>query len=107
MTTRIAGFRGEFLWELEIAERQIVAIAECIPPEHYNWRPVAQARSFSEVFVHVATGNFMLLDVIGVAAPVDLYAQVPSDGDARFRGLIWVEGRYAGPNTIVPLTVTA
>ena len=49
----------------------------------------------------------MLLDVIGVAAPVDLYAQVPSDGDARFRGLIWVEGRYAGPNTIVPLTVTA
>lgn len=88
MATRIAGFRGEFLWELEIAERQIVAIAECIPAEHYDWRPVAQARSFSEVFVHVATGNFMLLDVIGVAAPVDLYAQVPGDGDARFQGLI-------------------
>ena len=88
MATRIAGFRGEFLWELEIAERQIVAIAECIPPEQYDWRPVAQARSFSEVFVHVATGNFMLLDVIGVAAPVDLYAQVPADGNARFRGLI-------------------
>src|SRR6516225_4963769 len=107
MAARIAGFRGEFLWELEIAERQIVSIAECTPAEQYDWRPVAQARSFSEVFVHVATGNFMLLDVIGVAAPVDLYAQVPSDGDARFRGLIWVEGRYAGPNTIVPLTVTA
>lgn len=88
MATRIAGFRGEFLWELEIAERQIVAIAECIPAEQYDWRPVAQARSFSEVFVHVATGNFMLLDVIGVAAPVDLYAQVPGDGDARFQGLI-------------------
>ena len=88
MATRIVGFRGEFLWELEIAERQIVAIAECVPGEQYDWRPVAQARSFSEVFVHVATGNFMLLDVIGVAAPVDLYAQVPADGDARFRGLI-------------------
>jgi len=88
MATRIAGFRGEFLWELEIAERQIVAIAECIPPEQYDWRPVAQARSFSEVFVHVATGNFMLLDITGVAAPLDLYAQVPPEGDARFRGLI-------------------
>jgi uncharacterized damage-inducible protein DinB len=88
MTTRVAGFRGEFLWELEIAERQIVAIAECIPAERYDWRPVAQARSFSEVFVHVATGNFMLLDIIGVAAPVDLYAQVPADGDERLRGLI-------------------
>ena len=30
----------------------------------------------------------MLLDVIGVAAPVDLYSQVPADGDARFLGLI-------------------
>ena len=88
MTTRIAGFRGEFLWELEIAERQIVAIAERVPAEQYDWRPVAQARSFSEVSVHVATGNFMLLDVIGVAAPADLYAQVPADGDARFQGLI-------------------
>jgi len=88
MATRIEGFRGEFLWELEIAERQIVALAECIPAEQYDWRPVAQARSFSEVFVHVATGNFMLLDLIGVAAPVDLYAQVPVDGAARLHGLM-------------------
>jgi uncharacterized damage-inducible protein DinB len=88
MTTRIAGFRGEFLWELDIAERQLGAIAECIPAEQYDWRPVAQARSVSEVFVHVATGNFILLDVIGVAAPVDLYAQVPADGHGRFQGLI-------------------
>lgn len=88
MATRIAGFRGEFLWELEIAERQIVAVAECVPAEKYAWRPVAQARSFSEVFVHVATGNFMLLDVIGIAAPLDLYAQVPAEGDAHFLGLI-------------------
>jgi len=85
MATRIVGSRGEFLWELEIAERQIVAIAECIPAEQCDWRPVAQARSFGEGF---ATGNFLLLDVIGVAAPVDLYAQVPADGDARFQGLI-------------------
>ena len=88
MAARIAGFSGEFLWELEIAERQIVAIAESIPTEQFDWRPVAQARSFSEVFIRVAEGNFMLLDVIGVAAPIDLYPQVPADGVARFRGLI-------------------
>jgi uncharacterized damage-inducible protein DinB len=88
MTTRIAGFRGEFLWELEIAIRQSVALAEAIPPERYDWRPDAKARSVSEMFVHVATGNFMLLDMIGVAAPMDLYAQVPPDGQERFSGLI-------------------
>src|ERR1035437_115927 len=88
MTTRIAGFRGEFLWELEIAIRQSVAMAETIPPEKYDWRPDTKARSVSEVFVHVATGNFMLLDVIGVAAPMDLYANLPADGKERFSRLI-------------------
>jgi len=66
----------------------MVAMAECVPEEQYDWRPAAQARSFSEVFVHVAAGNFMLLDIIGIAAPVDLYARVPTAGDARFQGLI-------------------
>ncbi len=88
MTTRIPGFRGEFLWELEIAARQSVAMAEAIPPEKYNWRPYIESRTVSEVFVHVATGNFMLLDVIGVAAPMDLYSQVPADGQERFSGMI-------------------
>lgn len=88
MTTRIAGFRGEFLWELEIAIRQSVELAEAIPAEKYDWRPDTKARSVSEVFVHVATGNFILLDAIGVAAPMNLYAQVPAGGQERFSGLI-------------------
>jgi len=88
MTTRIPGFRGEFLWELEIVTRQSVAMAGAIPPEKYDWRPDAKARAVSEVFVHVATGNFMLLDVVGVAAPADLYAQIPAAGHERFVGLI-------------------
>ena len=87
MTTRLPGLRGEFLWELEIAERQMVAMAECVPADQYEWHP-PNARSVGEVFVHVATGNFMLLDVIGVAAPPDLYGEVPPAGKARFVGLI-------------------
>jgi uncharacterized damage-inducible protein DinB len=88
MTNRLPGFRGEFLWELEIASRQTAAMAECIPAEKYDWRPDATARSVSEVFAHVATGNFMLLDVIGVPAPKDLYAEVAADGQERFLGLV-------------------
>lgn len=88
MTTRIAGFRGEFLWELEIAIRQSVAMAEAIPSEMYDWRPATNGRSVSEVLVHVATGNFMLLDAIGVPAPTDLYVQIPDEGEERSSGLI-------------------
>jgi uncharacterized damage-inducible protein DinB len=85
---RIDGFRGEFLWELEIAERQMTAMAEAIPAAKYDWRPDEKARSISEVFVHVAAGGFMLLEVVGTTAPSDLYGNVPPHGEERFRGLI-------------------
>lgn len=84
----IDGFRGEYLWELEVAERQITGMAEAIPAEKYDWRPGQKARSISEVLVHVAAGNFLLLDAVGVAAPADLYGQVPADGQGRILGLI-------------------
>jgi uncharacterized damage-inducible protein DinB len=87
-TPRIDGFRGEFLWELEIAERQMMAMVEAIPAEKYDWRPDQKARSVSEVFVHVAAGNFMLLAALGAPAPSDLYGQVPAQGQERFWGLI-------------------
>ncbi|HEY6393524.1 MAG TPA: DinB family protein [Bryobacteraceae bacterium] len=85
---RIDGFRGEFLWELDIAERQMIALAEAIPAGNYEWRPDEKARSVSEVFVHVAAGNFMLLDIVGVAAPADLYGEVPAQGQEHFWGLV-------------------
>src|SRR5882762_4957674 len=85
---RIGGFRGEFLWELDIAERQTIALAEAIPSEKYDWRPDEKARSVCEVFVHVATGNFMLLDIVGTPAPADLYGQVPAQGTEHFWGIV-------------------
>jgi|SRR5215471_13226403 len=88
MSARIAGFRGEFLWELEIATRQTVAMAQAIPMAKYDWRPDAKARCVREVFVHIATGNFMLLDMIGVPAPIDLYAGLPAGGQERIMGMI-------------------
>jgi len=87
-TLRIEGFRGEFLWELDIAERQMIALAEAIPAEKYDWRPDKKARSVCEVFVHVAAGNFMLLDIVGTAAPADLYGQVPAQGEEHFWGIV-------------------
>ena len=87
-TGRIAGFRGEFLWELEIATRQHLALAEAFPPEKFGWRPDAKARSVSEVFVHVAAGIFMLLDLVGVTAPRDLCGDVPDGGQERMLRLI-------------------
>jgi uncharacterized damage-inducible protein DinB len=52
--------------------RQLVALAETIPPEKFSWRPAPGVRSISEVFMHVAIANFSLLSVTGPQMPADL-----------------------------------
>src|SRR5579864_4080822 len=79
-----SGLQSEYLKELETPTRQVVALAEAIPPEKYSWRPGAGVRSISEVYVHIAAGNFLLLDIAGVKAPDDLY---PSLGKSANRAM--------------------
>ena len=88
VAARLPGFRGEFLWELDIAANQIVGMAEAVPPSKYSWRPAPKTRSVSEVFVHVATGGFMLLHFIGIPLPPDLYAEIPPQGRERLLAFI-------------------
>jgi uncharacterized damage-inducible protein DinB len=87
MSERINGFRGEFLWEWDIAEGQLLQLANAFHPDDYSWRPDASARSVSEVFVHVACGTFMLLEILGTRVPEDLYPQLPELPD-RFWAVV-------------------
>jgi uncharacterized damage-inducible protein DinB len=87
-STRIPAFRGEFLWELDIVTRQSLSLAEAFPAETYDWRPNPKARSVSEVFVHVASGNFMLHDMVGLRVPEDLYGTITPAGSDRFKALM-------------------
>ena len=88
MSERLAGFKGEYLWELDIAEHHLRAIVEAIPGERYDWRPADNSRSVSQVIVHVAAGNFALLDMVGVQAPPDVYPPVAAQGADRFFALV-------------------
>src|SRR5215831_16299485 len=83
MPERISGFRGEFLWEWDIAERQLIQFANAFPAADYEWRPDVTARSVSEVLVHVACGTLMLLECLGIKAPADLYKELPEQPAER------------------------
>jgi hypothetical protein len=56
------GWSGEF----EHAARQLVALAEATPAEKFSFRPEPGVRSTSEVYMHVAVGNYWLLAQAGV-----------------------------------------
>ena len=78
-----AGFKGEYLAELRGPSRQVLALAEAMPAEKYSWRPGPGVRSVSEVYVHIAAGNFLLLDLIGVPPPEDLYGRIEASAGER------------------------
>jgi DinB superfamily len=87
VNARLPGFRGEYLWEFDIAEQQLLALAEAFPPERYGWRTAETARSVSEILVHVGAGNFALLSILGVEGAPDLYANVEGDTVARIMAM--------------------
>ena len=61
------GYNGEWTH----VSRQLIALAEAIPPEKYAWRPAPGVRSTGEVFMHIAGTNFFLLNRMGDKTPAD------------------------------------
>jgi hypothetical protein len=68
----VAGFRAEFLKQLDDVEKKVVSLAEAVPEAKYSWRPAQGVRSIAEVFVHIAGANFMFSRFIGAKMPAGL-----------------------------------
>lgn len=64
-----AGPRAEALRILDDAATKLARLAEAIPQEKYTWRPGEGVRSISEVFLHVAGGNFNIPRRLGTPPP--------------------------------------
>ena len=88
MGERLSGFKGEYLWEFDIAEHQLLRLAEAFPADRYGWRVNDTARSVSEILVHVAVGNLMLLGIVGVEAAPDLYGNLEKETITRMLAMI-------------------
>jgi uncharacterized damage-inducible protein DinB len=64
-----SGFRAEFLHDLDEVQKKIVSLAEAMPAEKYKWRPAPGVRSVSEVYMHIAGGNYFLASFVGMKMP--------------------------------------
>ena len=64
-----SGFRGEFIAEVDGVGKKLADLANAMPQEKYSWRPAPGIRSVSEVYMHVAGGDFMLPSFMGVKVP--------------------------------------
>lgn len=75
----ISGPRDEALRIFDDAATKLVRLAEAIPAEKYTWRPGADVRSVSEVFLHLAAGNFGVPRRLGAQVPANI--QLTADFD--------------------------
>ena len=67
-----SGFRAEITDEIDSAGRKIIALAEITPQEKFSWRPAEGVRSFGEVYMHIAAGNFFVLSYTDIKQPSDI-----------------------------------
>jgi uncharacterized damage-inducible protein DinB len=66
------GFRAEFARDLDDVQKKIIDLAAAVPAEKYSWRPAEGVRSVSEVYMHIAGGNYFLGTFLGVKPPADM-----------------------------------
>lgn len=60
--------------EFALTSRNLLALAEATPAEKFGWRPAPGVRSIAEVYMHLALGNYVLLERAGAKPPVETKA---------------------------------
>ncbi|HXA57475.1 MAG TPA: DinB family protein [Candidatus Acidoferrum sp.] len=58
-------YQAKFLTDMKDLQTKFVGLAQAIPQDKYTWRPGDGVRSISEVFLHVAGGNYGLTPMLG------------------------------------------
>ncbi len=61
--------KAQSLLDLEGMNKKFVSLAQALPQDKFTWRPSPDARSFAEVFLHVAGERYQILALMGAAVP--------------------------------------
>lgn len=61
--------KPQSLLDLDTMQQKFVSLAQAIPQDKLTWRPSADARSFAEVFLHVAGERYQILHLMGTPEP--------------------------------------
>jgi uncharacterized damage-inducible protein DinB len=67
--------KAQALLDLQAVNKKCVDLAEALPSDKLTWRPSANARSFAEVFLHVAGERYGILSMMGAKPPAGFKAR--------------------------------
>jgi uncharacterized damage-inducible protein DinB len=63
------GFQTDLVADFDGPMTHLLQLADAMPADKYGWRPGEGVRSFSQVLMHVAAGNYVAAATLGVAVP--------------------------------------
>ena len=65
--------RKELMTHFDMSINKVIALAEAMPAEKYQWKPSADAMPVGHVYAHIANYNFSYpATAMSVAAPADI-----------------------------------
>jgi uncharacterized damage-inducible protein DinB len=73
------GFRADLIGQFGYMQKQILRLEDAIPVAKMTWRPNKDVRSISEVYSHIAFGNYMLAKFAGATLPEGITITSPAD----------------------------
>jgi hypothetical protein len=67
--------KAQALLDLQGVNKKCVDLADALPSDRLTWRPSPDARSFAEVFLHVAGERYGILSMMGANPPAGFKAR--------------------------------
>ena len=74
-----SGFQADLVGNLSYVQKQILDLENSIPGPKMTWRPAEGVRSVSEVYSHIAFGNYLIAKFAGIAPPAGITVTGPED----------------------------
>jgi len=59
----------EFVGQIVYVQGKVLQLAEAVPQSAYEWRPEEGVRSVSEVYLHIASSNYLTVTITGGTVP--------------------------------------
>jgi len=81
------GFQPEFLFSFDDAEAKVLSLAKAMPAEKYSWWPGPGVRSVSEVYIHIANGNRLLLVLTNGQPPREEFMKLVVENEQREKAI--------------------
>ena len=79
----MSGFQADFLGQIDYAQKQILDLEQAMPQDKFTWRPSEGVRSVSEVYMHIAFSNYLLLSFLGFDPPPEVQMTGDIMADAK------------------------